>query len=65
MAQELRYNQLNQGNGGGDGASVAAVSADSVSFEVRISEAGKPTITRTSPITSVNLSADLFTGDLQ
>lgn len=65
QANELRYNQLNQGNGGPDGASVATVSADSVSFEVRISEAGKPTITRTSPVRSVDLSADLFTGDLR
>ena len=65
IAEELRYLGLTQGQGGAYGASVAIVSADSVSFEVRISEAGKPTITRTSPIKSVNLSADLFTGDLQ
>ena len=65
IAEELRYLGLTQGQGGANGASVAIVSADSVSFEVRISEAGKPTITRTSPIKSVDLSADLFTGDLQ
>ena len=65
IAQEVRYIGIDQGNGGPQGSSIAIVAADSVSFEVRISEAGKPTITRTSPITSVNLSAELYSGEIQ
>jgi hypothetical protein len=65
QANELRYDALPQGQGGSLGASEGRVQADNVSFEVRISETGKPTFTRTSPVKSVNLTADLYTGQIQ
>lgn len=46
------------------GATVAYVSNDSVYFEVRISQPGLPTVTRTSSTEAVNLSCDLYDSSL-
>jgi hypothetical protein len=51
------------GNNGSPGDSVSLVSADNVSFEIRISETNKPTVTRTSPTETISLSADLTSED--
>lgn len=62
QADESRFSGNPQGQGGAQESSVAIVSADNVSFEVRISQSGFPTVTRSSPTKTVTLTADLYSG---
>lgn len=61
-AVEIPYNPFSVNTMGSQGATVATITNTSVYFEVRISEPGLTTVTRTSPVTTVNLSADIYTG---